>query len=232
MVLKHFLIFLLLLSSNGYGQIFKNIGLSSGINFTGLEWGYRLSHGTDSRLTKSKEMGIGFHVYASTNVIEKKNWSLNTSLGWIRKNAMFTESADWGSSRVRYKLDYISWITLVGRKFRATDHFVVSVQVGPRVEYLLTPWDDIPYFAPNDDHFYYYHKEADVRKLNIGLDGRMAFGWELEKAEIQLSVWKNINFNPIIAAKGLRADGLGDEGSRYKMRDKTFGVNLHCMLSL
>src|SRR5687767_8546388 len=134
MVLKRLVIVLALLPAIGNGQIFQNIGLSSGINFTGLEWEYRLSHGTDSRLTKAKEMGIGFNVYASTNVIENKNWSLNTSLGWIRKNAMFIESADWGSSRVRYKLDYISWITLVGRTFRATDHFVVNVQAGPRVE--------------------------------------------------------------------------------------------------
>jgi hypothetical protein len=232
MVIKHLVIVLALLPATVNGQVFEHIGLSTGINFTGLEWEYRLSHGADSQLTRSKEMGVGLHVYASTKVLEKKNWLLNTSLGWIRKNAMFRESADWGSSRVRYKLDYISWITLVGRKFRATDHFVVNVQVGPRVEYLLTPWDGIPYFAPNDDHFYYYHREADVRKLNIGLDGRIAFGWELEKAEIQLTVWKNINFNPIIAAKGLRDDGLGDEGFRYTMRDKTFGVTLLCVLSL
>lgn len=231
MVLKHFLI-LALLSTNGYGQIFENIGLSGGINFTGLEWEYRLSQGDDLQLRKSQEMGVGFNVYASTDVIEKKHWSIKSALGWIRKNGLFTEPPNWGGSQIRYRMDYISWINALEGNLRVADHFVVNANVGPRVDFLLTPWEDVPYFAPNDDDFHYYHRKADVRKVTIGLTGGIGLGWDLDKVILQLSGWRNVNFNPIIGAEGLREDGLGDEGFRYKMRDNTFGVNLHCILSL
>ena len=232
MVLKRFVILLILLPSTGNAQIFENIGLSTGINFTALEWEYRLSHGDDLRERESKERGVGFNVYASTGVIEKKHWSINTSLGWIRKNGLFTEPPHWGGSQIRYRMDYLSWINVLKGKFRAADQFVVNAEVGPRVDFLLTPWDDLPYFAPNDDNFHYYHRKSDVRKVNIGLTGGIGLGWDLDKVMLQLSGWRNVNFNPIIGAEGLREDGLGDEGFRYKMRDNTFGVNLHCILSL
>lgn len=216
---------LMLLSYSGSGQIFKNIGVSSGINFAPLEWEYRYSGTEPTTIRKSETQPVGVNVYITTYLIEKKLWTINSSLGWIQKRGMFTEKSGVGAS-VPYKLDYISWINSMKGRIPLGKQFSVNVALGPRIEYCLTPWDDIPEFAPNDDTFFYFHRKEDVRRFIVGLTGEVGLSWQIKRTTLQLIGWKNFNFNPIISAHGPRADGLGDKDFYFEMRGKTYGMNL------
>lgn len=216
---------MLLLSHSGYGQVFKNMGVSSAINFAPLEWEYRYSGSEPVTIRKSEKQPVGYNFYITTDLIEKKIWSINSSLGWIQKRGTFSEPSSLVVS-VPYKLDYISWISSVKGKIPLGKPFSVNVAVGPRMEYLLTPWHQIPAFAPNDDTFFYFHRKEDVRRFVVGLTGGIGLIYQMKKTTLQLSGWKSLNFNPIISAHGSRVDGMGDDDFYFKMRDKTYGMAL------
>lgn len=221
----------LLLSHTACGQLFKNIGVSSGVSFTPLEWEYRYTASEPVKNHRSEKQPAGFNLFLTADLMEKKTWTINSSLGWILKNGMFTESLRTDVS-VPYKLHFISWINSMKGKIQAGKHLSFNVSLGPRVEYLLTGWDALPGFAPNDDTFYYYHTKEDVRKFALGLTGGGGFSWQMKKTTLQLSGWKNLNFKPVISARGLRDDGMGDEDFYFEMRDNTYGINLQLMFAL
>ena len=222
---------LTLFSHNGYPQIIKSIGVSTGVNFSSLRWEYRYSGNDPITIRRSERQPAGFNLYLTTNIIDKQIWNINSSLGWIRKRGMFTESSSLSAS-VPYTLDYISWTSSIKGKLPLGKHFSFHAALGPRLEYLLTPWNEIPSFAPNDDTFFYYHRSEDLNRFTIGLTGGVGLTWRIEKVMLQLLAWKNLDPMPIISAHGPREDGLGDEDFYFEMRDRTYGMNLQFMFSL
>ena len=82
---KHMLGLLLLLSYPGYGQIFKNIGVTSGVNFTPLKWEYQYAGSDPIEKRTSKKEPVAFNTYLTAELLEKKRWAMNSSLGWILK---------------------------------------------------------------------------------------------------------------------------------------------------
>lgn len=148
---KHIVCFLLLLSYPGYGQVFKNIGVTSGVNFTPLKWEYRYAGSHPIEKRKSKQQPIGFNIYLTADLLEKKHWGFHSSLGWILKKGMFTEDRSRDIS-IPYNLHYISWINSMNAKIRVGECLSLNLALGPRVEYLLTAWDAIPVYAPNDPY--------------------------------------------------------------------------------
>lgn len=203
---KSILGFLLVVSYPGYGQVFKNIGVTSGVNFTPLKWEYRYSGSDEIEERIAKKQPLGFNIRLTANVLERKHWDVYSTVGWILKKGMFTEGGSIEIS-VPYNLNYISWLNSVKGKIPLGEDFSLNLSVGPRVEYLLTSWDAIPVYAPNDDFYYYLHRKQDVRKFLVGITGGGGLAWQLKKTTLQLSAWKNVNFNPIISASGLRDDG-------------------------
>ena len=230
-MIRYVIALLVLLTQGGYGQTFKKVGVSAGINFTSLKWEYRNAAADDIEIRRSKDHPVGFNVSLTADLIAKKNWSFNSCLGWIQKKGLFTEMPGTVVS-VPYNLNAVSLTSLATAKVQAGKHFSLNAGLGPRLEYLLTRWDELPAFAPNDDTFFYYHKKDDVRKFVPGLSGAVGLNWHVKKTTIQLSGWRNLYFNPIISAHGLRPDRIGDEGFYFKMKDATLGINLQVMFSL
>ena len=228
---KYMLGFLLLLPCLGYGQGFRNIGVTSGVNLTRLKWEYRSSGSDPMEKRISKKLPLGFNIYLTADLLRKKRWVLNSSIGWILKRGMFTEELNDEIS-VPYNLHYISWLSSVKGNIQLGNNFSFNMSLGPRVEYLLTGWDAIPVYAPNDDTFFYYHRKEDVQKFAVGITAAGGLAWQLKKTTLQLSAWKNVNFNPIISASGLRDDGLGDEDAYFKITENTYGINLQVSFPL
>ena len=228
---KSILALMLLVSYPGYGQVLKNIGVTSGVNFTQLKWEYRYSGADPIENRRSEKQPIGFNIYLTADLLKKKGWGLNSSIGWILKRGMFTGELNDEIS-VPYNLHYLSWVNSVKGNIQLGKNFSLNMSLGPRIEYLLTGWDAIPVYAPNDDTFFYYHRKEDVQKFAVGITAGGGLAWQLKKTTLQLSAWKNVNFNPIISASGLRGDGLGDEDAYFKMTDNTYGINLQLSFPL
>jgi hypothetical protein len=227
------LLVLALVTNHVSGQIFKNLGFKPGINFTQFAWELRESSGFPAYNFETKR-SIGYNLFITTDLIAKKRWEVNSSLGFVQKNGTHT-FLDWVQttsyrSTTKYTLNYISLINVIKAKIPISNAFNVTGSAGPRLEYLLDSPQHLKDYVPGG--FFYYNTREDIHRLALGLSASVGVLLKLKKLTWEIDAGRNFNFNTIISAKGPRLDGLGDAGFYLKMKDETYMINLLCIFDL
>ena len=227
------LLVLALLTNHVSGQIFKNLGFKPGINLTQFEWELRENSRFPAYRYETKN-GLGYNFFVSTDVITKKRWDVNSSLGFVQKNGTYT-FLDWVQttsyrSSTKYTLNYLSLINVVRAKLPVSGALNLTGSAGPRLEYILDAPEQLKDYVPAG--FFYYNTRQDIQRLTLGLTASVGVLLKLKKLTWGIDAGKNFNFNTIVSAKGPRLDGRGDEGFYLNMKDRTYMVNLLCFLDL
>ncbi|MBX2970568.1 MAG: outer membrane beta-barrel protein [Cyclobacteriaceae bacterium] len=209
----------------GYSQTFKTVGVNAGVTVSRLEWELRQNSGFPVEALKTK-WTAGYFVQINTNLIDKRVWAFNTSLGVVQKNGNYIDEYYAGNqSEEPHKLTYVSFTNLLKGKIGVSEVSFFTGHLGPRVDYLIAHSDNITRFAPYGGNYFYY-ADDDLRRVNIGLNSGIGFQVEMKNKLLGIEVSKNINFNKIYHATGPRLDGNGDEGFFLTLNDNTFIINL------
>lgn len=218
-------IVLYLIMSKGYSQTFKTVGVKAGVTISRLEWELRQNSGFPIEELKTK-WTAGYFVQINTNLIDKKVWVFNTSLGVVQKNGNYIDEYYGGNqSEEPHKLTYVSFTNLVKGKIGVSEVSFLTCHLGPRIDYLIVYSDNVTRFAPYGGN-YFYNADDDLRRVNLGLNTGIGFQVEMKNKLLGIEVSKNINFNKIYHATGPRLDGNGDEGFFLTLNDNAFIVNL------
>jgi hypothetical protein len=227
------ILFLGIVSNRTSAQVFKSLGLKPGINFTQFEWELREESRFPVEYFETKRT-IGYNFFVTADVIMKKQWGVNSSLGFVQKNGTHI-FLDWVQgnayrSSTKYTLDYVSLINVARIKVPLSSTFKLTASAGPRLEYMVDPSEHLERYTPVG--FSYHITREDINRLNVGLSTGIGVLLKLNKLTLGVDAWRNFNLNTIVSAKGPRLDGLGDEGFYLKMKDKTYMLNLLCIFDL
>jgi hypothetical protein len=228
--MKHFLtIALLLITFSINGQIFKNIGVKTGVNFSKYKFEYTWDSHTPGH-EEELDNPPGFNIALAADLIDEQYWDINTAFGIIRKKG---EDITWTSPNndphsFIYNLDYLSFINVIRGKLPIMDYFSIYLSAGPRIDYLYNYSDNAQYFGK----FMQLYPEEDFNEIVFGLNAGIGILLDLRKIKMGLEFSRNINFYPIISASGPRPDGFGDEGTELIVRDRTSIINFHISYKL
>jgi hypothetical protein len=166
---------------------------------------------------------IGYHFFATADLVNKKHWVFNSSLGFQQKRADHQDPFRKSSLNNTHTLDYLSFANIWRIKLPLGNRLILSAHVGPKIDYLLNYSDNFKVFGLGG---FFYYPENDFEKINIGLNSGVSFLINMRSFHIGAEASRNFNFNPVISATGPRADGLGDEGFFLRMNDRTYLLTL------
>ncbi len=208
-----------------------NIGFKTGLSYTKLIWELRENSGfPEERIESKKKAGYFFQL--SADLIKRKHWNWNSSLGVLQKNGefefyVFRQNSTSVSPNI-YKWTYLSFTNLARTELALNKSIYLTGNIGPRIDYLIKNSNDS--FSVGGAFF--YRDNGDINKINIGLSGGLGIMFQLNKVKLGLEGNRNINFNSIMNVKGPRADGYGDEGFYFKVKDNTFILNTLLLIAL
>ena len=206
-------------------QFFKNLGVKAGISNSYYEWKYRPNSVSNSVHNKS-DKAIGLVFQLTSDLVDKKYWSVNISLGWLQKNAGGTSSllsnypSPIYSIEDSYQTTYISANPSVKGKLPLGKILNVYGQVGFNIDFMCSHSKNIESYF-NENFFYTLQTNGELKKINYGF----TFGPGIEKTFGRMTLRADYtfmrSFNNIIDATGPRLDGLGDQGFFLKMKSFT-----------
>jgi|GEM_PF-3236842 len=206
-------------------QFFKNLGVKVGVSNSYYDWYYKPGS-VYKPVDKKSDRHIGFVFQLTSDVVDKKYWGVNFSLGWLQRNA---EVNNFSNSDI-YKASYLSFNPSAKGKLPLGKLFNLYGQVGLNIDYMMSHSANIESY--NYNYFYVLQKSDELKKINYG----WTFGPGIEKSFNRITLRADytvmMSFNNIIDAKGPRLDGLGDQGFFFKLKHFTdlYTVSLLCKL--
>lgn len=208
------LIIILLSGGVSWAQLLKTVGIKFGITSSILSLEY--SEASIYPVIKEEsESAIGFNAMLTADVIMKKYWDINSSLGFTQKKSVsFYDTGDKDFNT----LNYVSFVNSVRGKLPVSKSINFYAQLGIRFDFLVK--------QDGDFYILYFPGEPDLNKLNFGVNTGGGLSYRLEKMIISLELSRNFNFNKILDESGERSDGFGDEGYFYQLSDKTYFFSL------
>ncbi len=215
----------ILFASSVRAQIIKNIGLQGGLTHSNFFWDYQVnSNRQPDEFEDSYAVGFNINVFA--DVIFKKNWSLETSIGFIRKISDHTDQTMYSryDEQRYYKLNYLTFAPNFKYHIPLSSTINLLGALGPRIDLLL-------YYSEELNLIYHYElwyppRDEDFRNFVFGFN----LGIGIQKIINDFSFVLNTLYMPSLTnafdVVGPRLDNLGDDGFYLKMRDKSFALNL------
>lgn len=215
-----------------YAQKGIDIGFKAGITDTRLIWELRQSSNFPSERVESKRK-IGYYFQVSANLIKGKNWDWNSSLGVLQKNGEFPFYViiqnRYNTSTNVEKWTYLTFTNLFRRTFKLSELFSVVGNVGPRVDYLINNSHN----SFSQGGAFFYTDNGDINKFNFGANAGLGVMLNFNnRIKVGLEGTRSFNFNKIMSAKGPRADGLGDNGFYFRIKDSTYIINTVLLIPL
>ena len=80
-------VLLLSLATVSQAQFFKTVGFKTGITRSYFTWNYKANSTATYEGNDKSDKAIGMVFLVTGDIIEKKNWGVNLSGGWLQRNA-------------------------------------------------------------------------------------------------------------------------------------------------
>jgi hypothetical protein len=212
-------------------QVFKNIGIKTGITDSYIEWEYKSNSFTPVENIKS-DRSIGLLILLSGDVIDKKYYASNVSIGLLQKNGVVngftvTQSGFLNPYVEDYKINYFTLNPSFRGKLPIGETFNFYGMVGVRADVMISHTNNL-----ESNFVYRIQKDEELKKINYGINLGLGFEKSLNKLLLRAEYSVLTNFNSIIDAKGPRLDGFGDEGFYSKLNSITSIYSLSLALRL